>query len=69
MGLNLAIAILIGSLAMVGTDFEEINSDRHMCVAFGTIIHFFYGATGMWMFALGHASFKAITAGKLYGTV
>lgn len=54
----------MGSLAMVLSDLGGVRGDRHICVAFGTLIHFFYGAAGLWMLGLGHAGFRAITAGK-----
>lgn len=65
MGLNLAVAVLLGSVFMIISDFT--HDDRHTCTAIGSLIHFFYLAAGAWMALLGHASFKAITSGIIGG--
>ena len=65
MGLNLAVAVLVGAVAMVVSDLHVVRDDRHWCTAVGTIIHMFYQAAGAWVFLLGHAAFSAITSGQL----
>lgn len=64
MGLNLAVCILLGSISMLLTDVQSINEDRHICMAMGVLIHFFYQAAGAWVCTLAYASFSAITSGK-----
>ncbi|XP_068212715.1 cadherin EGF LAG seven-pass G-type receptor 1-like [Palaemon carinicauda] len=66
-GLNLAFAVLFGSIFMLVSDMQTIRDDRHVCAAIGTLIHVFYLGAGAWIFVLGHASFKAITAGVISG--
>lgn len=63
MGLNLAVAVLLGSLCMLVSDIDAVREDRHVCTAIGTLIHVFYQAAGAWIFSLGHAAFDAITSG------
>ncbi|XP_063875718.1 uncharacterized protein LOC135108533 [Scylla paramamosain] len=67
MGLNLAVAVLVGAVAMVVSDLEAVRDDRHWCTAVGTIIQLFYQAAGAWVLFLGHATFKAITSGVIGG--
>ena len=64
MGMYLSLSVLFGSIAMLVTDMDSIRSSMNMCTTIGTIMQFFYVATGAWVACLGHASFKAITAGK-----
>lgn len=66
MGMNLALAVLVGSIAMVASDLHAVRDDRHWCTAIGTLIHFFCQAAGAWVFCLGHAAHRAVTAGDYY---
>lgn len=67
MGMNLSIAVLLGSICMLITDIHAVRDDRHACTALGTLLHVFYLAAGTWVAALGHACFKAITSGIVGG--
>ena len=64
LGMNLAAAIIGGSISMMFSDLPKIREDRHSCAMIGCLIQFFYTAAGFLTMALGHACFKAITAGK-----
>ena len=50
---------------MIISDFDFIRDSRHACAALGFLIHFFYASAANWIAILGHAAFRAITAGKL----
>ncbi|XP_018024745.1 uncharacterized protein LOC108680438 isoform X2 [Hyalella azteca] len=67
MGVNLSISVLLGSIAMIVSDFDGIRNDRHLCTTISTLTHFFYVAAGAWVACLGYASFKAITSGEVGG--
>ncbi|XP_050733459.1 uncharacterized protein LOC127007021 [Eriocheir sinensis] len=67
MGMNLAVAVLVGSVAMVASDLHAVRDDRHWCTAIGTLIHFFCQAAGAWVICLGHAAHRAVTAGVIGG--
>ena len=66
LGLNLAVATIGGSVSMMFSDLPKIREDRHSCVMIGCLIQFFYAEAGFLTMALGHACFKAITAGRIW---
>jgi len=67
MRLQTAIGLFIGSIFMCLTDLDEIRDDRHLCTAFGAVIHFFYLMAGVMTFCEGLADFMSVTNGAIGG--
>lgn len=67
MGMTLAGTLLVASLFMVLSDLPSVRDGRHMCTAFGTVLHFLYLCAGAWVAMIGHATFNCITAGIIGG--
>lgn len=65
--LNLSLAVIIGHLGMISTEFQYILEDRHLCTAAGGVISFGYTAAALFLAAESHATFKAFTGGIILG--
>lgn len=67
LGMNLALALAAGHVAMAVSDLEVVRADRHSCAAVGCLTNFFCLATASLSFVQAHAVFASITAGVVGG--
>ncbi|KAK7080264.1 hypothetical protein SK128_016792 [Halocaridina rubra] len=63
----LSVSVLGGSIGMILSMQESMQSDRHACTAIGALMHGLYLNGGLCVAVLSHAGFKAVTAGIIVG--
>lgn len=66
---NTAIALFMGAGSICLTNIDQVRHDRHMCVAIGALVHFFYVAASSAVFMEAIADFLSVTRGAIGGKV